>query len=37
MNQKSLLEKTGKKLKENWQKDFTWDVIATRYEHVLSK
>jgi glycosyltransferase involved in cell wall biosynthesis len=36
MNQNSLLEKTGKKLKENWQKDYTWDVIAKRYERVLS-
>ena len=37
MNQKSLLEKTGKKLKESWQKDYTWDVIAKRYERVLSQ
>jgi hypothetical protein len=36
MNQNSLLEKTGKKLKESWQKDYTWDVIAKRYERVLS-
>ena len=35
MNQKSLLEKTGKKLKASWQKDYTWDVIAQRYEKIL--
>jgi glycosyltransferase involved in cell wall biosynthesis len=37
MNQNSLLEKTGKKLRESWQKDYTWDVIAKRYERVLSQ
>jgi glycosyltransferase involved in cell wall biosynthesis len=37
MNQKSLLEKTGKKLKASWQKDFTWDEISKRYEKILSQ
>ena len=37
MNQKSLLEKTGKQLKASWQKDYTWDVISQRYERVLSQ
>ena len=35
INQRDLLQKTGKKLKESWEKDFTWDVIAQRYEAVL--
>ena len=35
MNQKSLLEKTGKQLKASWQKDYTWDVISQRYEQIL--
>jgi glycosyltransferase involved in cell wall biosynthesis len=35
MNQKSLLEKTGKQLKASWQKDYTWDVIAQKYEKIL--
>ena len=35
MNQKSLLEKTGKQLKASWQKDYTWDVIAKKYEKAL--
>jgi glycosyltransferase involved in cell wall biosynthesis len=35
MNQKSLLEKTGKQLKASWQKDYTWDVISQRYEKIL--
>lgn len=35
INQTSLLEATGKKLQENWQSRFTWDVIARQYEKIL--
>lgn len=36
MNQKPMLKEIGQTMKERWRSRFTWDLIATKYERVLT-